>query len=31
MVESEAGEIMRLLLVVNINDMHKIIPESIQL
>ena len=31
MVESEAGEIMRLLLVVNINDIHKIIPESIQL
>ena len=31
MVESEAGEIMRLLLVVNINDIHKIIPKSIQL
>ena len=31
MVESETGEIIRLLLVANVNDMHKIIPESMQL
>ena len=31
MVESETGEIIRLLLVTNINDMHKIISESMQL
>ena len=31
MVESETGEIIRLLLVTNINDIHKIICESMQL
>ena len=31
MVESETGEIIRLLLVTNINDTHKIICESVQL
>ena len=31
MVESETGEIIRLLLVANVNDMYKIIPESMQL
>ena len=31
MVENETGEIMRLLLVTNIIDTHKIICESVQL
>ena len=31
MVESETGEIIRFLLVTNINDIHKIIFESVQL
>ena len=31
MVESETGEIIRLLLVTNINDIHKIICEPVQL
>ena len=31
MVEGETGEIIRLLLVKNINDIHKIICESMQL
>ena len=31
MVESETDEIIRLLLVTNINDIHKIICESMQL
>ena len=31
MVESETGEIIRLLLVTNINDRHKITFESMQL
>ena len=31
MVESETGEIIRFLLVTNINDIHNIICESMQL
>ena len=31
MVECETGEIIRLLLVTNINDIHKIIRDSMQL
>ena len=31
MVESEAGEIIRLLLVTNINDIHQTTYESMQL
>ena len=31
MVESEAGEIIRLLLVTNINDKHQTTYESMQL
>ena len=31
MVESETGEIMRLLLVTNINDTQKLICESVHL
>ena len=31
MVECETGEIIRLLLVTNINDIHKIICDSMQL
>ena len=30
MVECETGEIIRLLLVTNINDIHKIIRDSVQ-